>query len=93
MPSSNEDKRKFVTPIPYYQINRLKFMLENTETEVVIVINLHAGDKVYVTSGALKGLEGLVSEADEHSVVGVLIAGLGYACVRISKSRLSYSFI
>lgn len=94
LPGSDEDKRKFATPIPDYQIDRLKFMTENAETEVTIVSDLHAGDKVYVTFGALKGLEGVVSEADDkHSVVGVLIAGLGYACVKISKFHLSYSLI
>ena len=94
LPGSDEDKRKFATPIPDYQIDRLKFMIENAETEVTIVSDLHVGDKVYVTFGALKGLEGVVSKADdEHSVVGVLIAGLGYACVKISKSNLSYSLI
>lgn len=94
LPGSNEDKRKFATPIPDYQIDRLKFMLENAETEVTIVRDFHAGDKVYVTSGSLKGLEGVVSEADDrHSVVGVLMAGLGYACVKILKSHLSYSLI
>ena len=47
-------------------------MLENAETEVTIISDLHAGDKVYVASGSLKGLEGVVSEADDkHSIVGV----------------------
>lgn len=90
LPGSNEDKRKFATPIPDYQIDRLKFMLENAETEVSIVGDLTVGDKVYVTSGPLKGLEGVVSKADDkHSLVGVLIDGLGYACVRIAKNCLT----
>lgn len=92
LPGSDEDKRKFATPIPDYQIDRLKFMLENAETEVTIISDFHAGDKVCVTFRPLKGLEGVVSEVDDkHSVVGVLIDGLGYACVRVSKSRSSYS--
>ena len=90
LPGSDEDKRKFATSIPDYQIDRLKFMLENAETEVTIVSDLHAGDKVYVASGSLKGLEGVVSEADDkHSIVGVLIDGLGYACVKIAKHCLT----
>ena len=94
LPGSDEDKRKFATPIPDYQIDRLKFMLEKAETEVTIVSNFNVGDNVSVIDGPLKGLEGVVSEADDkHSVVGVLIAGLGYACVKISKSHLSYSLI
>ena len=71
---------------PDYQIERLKFLLENTETEVTIVRNFKVGDSVRVASGPLKGLEGVVSKADEKSsVVGVLIDGLGYACVKIAK--------
>ena len=90
LPGSDEDKRKFATSIPDYQIDRLKFMLENAETEVTIISDLHAGDKVYVASGSLKGLEGVVGEADDkHSIVGVLIDGLGYACVKIAKHCLT----
>ena len=72
------------TPIPDDQIARL---LENAESEVTIVPKLKVGDAVMVVSGPLKGLEGVVSEADERcSVVGVLIDGLGYACVKIAKN-------
>ena len=62
LPGSDEDKRKFATSIPDYQIDRLKFMLENAETEVTIIRDLHAG---------------------------VLIDGLGYACVKIAKHCLT----
>ncbi len=89
MPGSDEAKRKFATPIPEYQIERLKFLLENAESEVTIVSNLKVGDTVRVVSGPLKGLEGLVSEANEkNSVVGILVNGLGYACVKIAKHCL-----
>ena len=89
LPGSDEDKKKFATPIPDNQIERLKFLLENAETEVSIVSNFKIGDSVRVTSGPLKGLEGVVSAADEKSsIVGVLIDGLGYACVKITKNYL-----
>jgi hypothetical protein len=43
-----------------------------------------------VTFGPLKGLDGVVSAADEKSsIVGVLIDGLGYACVKIAKNYLT----
>ncbi len=48
MPGSDEAKRKFATPIPDYQIERLKFLLENAESEVTIVSNLKVGDAVRV---------------------------------------------
>lgn len=90
LPGSDEDKRKFATPIPDYQIDRLKFMLEKAETEVTIVSNFNVGDNVSVIDGPLKGLEGIVSEADDkHSILGILIDGLGYACVRIAKHCLT----
>ena len=86
LPGSDEDKKKFATSIPDYQIERLKFLLENAESEVTLVSNLKVGDTVRVTSGPLKGLEGVVSEADEKSsIVGIQIDGLGYACVKIAK--------
>ena len=90
LPGSNEDKQNFATPIPDYQIERLKFMLENAESEVTIVSNLKVGDAVRVVSGPLRGLEGVISEADEKgSIVGIQIDGLGYACVKIDKRYLS----
>lgn len=90
LPGSDEDKRKFATPIPNYQIDRLKFMLEKAETEVTIVSNFNVGDNVSVIDGPLKGLEGIVSEADDkYSILGILIDGLGYACVRIAKHCLT----
>ena len=89
LPGSDEDKKKFATPIPDNQIERLKFLLENAESEVTIVSSFKVGDSVSVTSGPLKGLEGVVSEADEKSsIVGIQIDGLGYACVKIAKSYL-----
>ena len=90
LPGSDEDKKKFATPIPDNQIERLKFLLKNAETEVSIVSNFKIGDSVRVKSGPLKGLEGVVSEADENSsIVGVQIDGLGYACVKILKGCLT----
>ena len=89
LPGSDEDKKKFATPIPDNQIGRLKFLLENAETGVSIVSDFKVGDSVRVTSGPLKGLEGMVSEADEKSsIVGIQIDGLGYACVKIAKIHL-----
>ena len=90
LPGSDEDKKRFATPIPDNQIERLQFLLENAESEVTIVSNFKVGDSVRVISGPLKGLEGVVSEADEKSsIVGVQIDGLGYACVKITKNYLT----
>lgn len=89
LPGSDEDKKRFATPIPDNQIERLKFLLENAESEVTLVRNLKVGDTVRVVFGPLKGLEGVVSEADEkNTIVGIQIDGLGYACVKIVKNHL-----
>ena len=74
LPGSDEDKRKLATPIPDYQIDRLKFMLENAELEVTIVSNLKVGDAVQVVIGPLRKLEGVISETN--------------ACVKIDKHYL-----
>lgn len=90
MPGSKEYSCKFATPIPDEQIDRMKFLLENAETEVTFVGNLKVGDAVKVAAGPLKGLEGVVIDTDEKtSVVGVLIDCLGYACVRVDIKWLS----
>ena len=90
LPGSDEDKKRFATPIPDNQIERFRFLLENAETEVSIVSNFNVGDSVRVTSGPLKGLEGVVCENDEKSsIVGIQIDGLGYACVKILKGCLT----
>ena len=90
LPGTDEDKKGFATTIPDCQIERLKFLLENAETEVMIVGNFKVGDSVRVTSGPLKGLEGVVGEVNEKSsVVGIQIDGLGYSCVRIQKTNIN----
>ena len=90
LPGSDEDKKRFATPIPDNQIERLKFLLENAESEVTIVNNFKVGELVRVISEPLKGLEGVVSEADEKSsIVGIQIDGIGYACVKIGKHEIS----
>lgn len=90
LPGTDEDKKGFATTIPDYQIERLKFLLENAESEVTIVGNFKVGDLVRVISGPLEGLEGIVNEVDEKSsIVGVRIDGLGYACVKMAKNDLT----
>lgn len=50
---SDEDKKRFATPIPDYQIERLKFLLENAETEVTVVSSFKVEDPVRVVSVGL----------------------------------------
>ncbi len=77
------------SPIPDIQIERLRFLLSRAESEVSIVSNLHVGDTIKIAKGALKGFECQVCMVDENKpIVAVRIDGLGYACVKISKSCL-----
>lgn len=76
--------------IPDDQIDRLRFMLEKSDSEVTLVSNLKVGDPVQIISGPLKGLNGVLSTTDEkHSIVAVRIELLGYACVKIPVNCLS----
>ena len=81
--------KELATPIPDEQIDRLKFLLENAESEVIVLDNLRIGDSVKVSNGPLKGLEGVVAQiGNKKDLVAVRIDGLGYACVSVEKINL-----
>lgn len=89
LPGSEEERRRLATPIPDVQIAQMRMLLNNADTEVTFANNLQVGDSVRVIVGPLKGLEGVICNADEkHSIVGVRIEVLGYACVKIAKNYL-----
>ena len=71
--------------IPDDQINRLKFMLKQSDSPVEMMEqNLQVGDKVQIVRGALKGLEGEFYKNVDKSMVAIHIEALGYACVSVS---------
>ena len=76
--------------IPDDQIDRLKFMLKQSDSPVELMPeNLRVGDRVRIVRGALKGLEGeLCKSVPEKSMVAIRIDGLGYACVSVSVGDL-----
>ena len=76
--------------IPDDQIERLKFMLKQSDSPVELMPeNLRVGDRVRIARGALKGLEGeLCKSVPEKSMVAIRIDGLGYACVSVSVGDL-----
>lgn len=89
LPGSEEERRGLATPIPESEIERLRFILENSDSEVTIVSSIKVGDSVTVASGPLKGLSGTVCGADDKTAaVGVRLDGLGYACVRIGRDSI-----
>ena len=76
--------------IPDAQIERLKFMLKQTDVQVEIREHIFkTGDSVRIVRGPLKDLEGELCAVDaDRSMVAVTIDCLGYACISIDKSDL-----
>ena len=77
--------------IPDDQINRLKFMLRQSDSPVEMMEqHLQVGDKVHIVRGALQGLEGELCKCVlDKSMVAIRIEGLGYACVSVSVEDVS----
>ena len=71
--------------IPDEQIDRLKFMLRQSDSPVEMMEqHLQVGDKVHIVRGALQGLEGEFYKTVDKSMVAIHIEALGYACVSVS---------
>ena len=71
--------------IPDDQIDRLKFMLRQSDSPVEMMEQrLQVGDKVHIVRGALQGLEGEFFKYVDKSMVAIHIEALGYACVSVS---------
>ena len=71
--------------IPNDQIDRLKFMLRQSDSPVEMMEQrLQVGDKVQIVRGALQGLEGEFFKNVDKSMVAIHIEALGYACVSVS---------
>lgn len=79
-----------VAIIPEKQIEMLRFMLGNAESEVTIEEPpLKLGDKVRVFRGGLIGLEGYVDKIiDDKMKIYILVDCLGCACVKVDKISL-----
>ena len=77
--------------IPNDQIDRLKFMLRQSDSPVEMMEqHLQVGDKVHIVRGALQGLEGELCKCVlDKSMVAIRIEGLGYACVSVSVEDVS----
>ena len=71
--------------IPNDQIDRLKFMLRQSDSPVEMMEQrLQVGDRVHIVRGALQGLEGELYKNVDKSMVAIHIEALGYACVSVS---------
>lgn len=76
--------------IPDVQIENLKFMLGQAETQIEIKERVFkTGDHVRIVRGPLKDLEGeLCRVENDKPMVAVLIESLGYACISIDKADI-----
>ena len=76
--------------IPDAQIESLRFMLGQSEAQVEIRDRvLKTGDRVRITRGPLKGLQGELCKVEqENPVVAVRVDCLGYACISIDKADI-----
>lgn len=77
--------------IPDEQIERLKFMLNCSDTKVEINNNdLIVGERVQIVRGPLKNLEGeLCYLKIDKPMVAIRIECLGFACVNVSKNDIT----
>lgn len=76
--------------IPDVQIERLKFMLKQSEISIELRNQIFkTGETVRIVRGPLKDLEGELCRVDaDKPMVAVQIDCLGYACVSVSKNDL-----
>ncbi len=75
--------------IPDIQIQTLRFMLGNAEGEVTVTATYSKGDRVRVTRGSLRGLEGEIIESSDRSELIVRIDIFGCARVTINPRDVS----
>lgn len=76
--------------IPDKQINTLKFMLGNADSEITIeAIKINKNDKVRVVRGSLKGIEGYSCHSSDGKVkIAITIENLGCACITVPITDL-----
>ena len=80
---------ELATTIPDEQIINLKTLLENAPNQVCFESRVpHKGDKVKVTKGPLKDIEGYVIQENTHSILVLEIELLGYVKLKVDKSFL-----
>ena len=78
------------TPIPDDQIISLKKLLEKAPSQVSFESKeIHKGDKVKITNGALKDIEGYVIQENANAILVLEIKLLGYVKLKIDKTFLS----
>lgn len=77
--------------VPDEQMDRLKYMVGNSDSEISIApIQIKAGDRVIIRRGALRGLKGYVtSDPAGHDYINILLDFIGCASTRISRTDIA----
>ena len=78
---------ELATPIPDEQVESLKLLLANAESNVVFIENIEIGDAVRIINGPLKGLYGFCCGLN-HSEIAIHVELLGYAMVHVHMSKI-----
>ena len=79
--------KELATPIPNEQIDRLKFIIEHSDSPITFCGNIELGDKIRIKKGPLNGLEGYCCGIS-NTEIALHIELLGYACVKINTSDI-----
>lgn len=81
--------RHSLAKIPSLQIERLRFMLGQSDTPVSIVDrHFQIGDKVQIVRGALKGLEGQIARSSGKTILYIDLSMLGCATMQIDPMNV-----
>ena len=79
--------KEIASPIPDEQIDQLKFLLSNAESEVSVTSDIKVGDEVKIIKGTLRGIKGVLCLRNTRTPkVAIRIDCLGYALVSIPMS-------
>ena len=79
--------KNIASQIPDEQIDQLKFLLSNAESEVSVISDIKTGDKVQIIRGILKGVKGMLCMMNTKTPkVAIRLDCLGYALISIPIS-------
>jgi transcription antitermination factor NusG len=69
------------------EIERLKQLVElGYHLEVTPLTTINHGDKIKISSGTLKGIEGVVIDANGNKLIEVLLESIGQ-CIRVKLPK------
>ena len=79
--------KELATPIPDDQIDKLRLIIEHSNSPITFCSDIEVGDKIRITKGPLNGFEGYCCGIS-NTEIALHIELLGYACAKINKSDI-----